>query len=475
MKLNSYIIPFLFFLLNVLLRWLGIEINSLAGDEPFSVYYAQMDIPEIIRHLKSGNNPPLYEIFLHYWISWFGIGETAVRIPSLIFTALTASYIFKLGNDFFSKLAGITSALAYTLSNYATIFSHEARVYALFGLLTVASFYYFLRWLNHQSSSYDLAKLSIIYALLLYSHFFGIMVMGLQVVLGIAMKAKQLKHLKRYALVILAGILLFSPYLYVFFQRMFVSLNQGTWLNPPNGWASISYILTLFLNSYGLVLGFITLTSLVFIRWAIVDRSVSKNTMVILYWFLIPFLGMFFISYSFPMFHDRYLMHAFVGSTLFVGIIATSLFRNNWLNSLFAFIFLGILWLNSYRNIDNGRHTKAAIEYVQSQRDNNTRIVIYPKFKILGYSYYFNQDRFKNFDQEYGFYEVVEGFKDENFYAINQYSEARIDTSCCQKLIFMMTDAGPKDKLLEDFSQKFELKKTVHFPAIIDVYSYSKK
>ena len=121
MKLISYIIPFLFFLLNVILRWLGIEINSLAGDEPFSVYYAQMDIPDIIRHLKSGNNPPLYEIFLHYWISWFGIGETAVRIPSLIFTALTASYIFKLGNDFFSKLAGITSALAYTLSNYATI------------------------------------------------------------------------------------------------------------------------------------------------------------------------------------------------------------------------------------------------------------------------------------------------------------------------------------------------------------------
>jgi hypothetical protein len=101
--------------------------------------------------------------------------------------------------------------------------------------------------------------------------------MGLQVVLGIVMKAKQLKHLKRYVLVILAGILLFSPYLYVFFQRMFASLNQGTWLNPPNGWASISYILTLFLNSYGLVLGFITLTSLAFIRWAIVDRSVSKK------------------------------------------------------------------------------------------------------------------------------------------------------------------------------------------------------
>ena len=143
MKLNTYIIPFLFFFLNIFLRWVGIEINSLAGDEPFSVYYAQMDIADIIRHLKSGNNPPLYELILHYWIQWFGIDEVAVRIPSLIFTALTASFIYKIGNDFFSRSLGVTSALIFTLSNYATLFSHEARVYALFGLLTVLSFYYF--------------------------------------------------------------------------------------------------------------------------------------------------------------------------------------------------------------------------------------------------------------------------------------------------------------------------------------------
>lgn len=43
-----------------------------------------------------------------------------------------------------------------------------------------------------------------------------------------------------------------------------------------------------------------------------------------------------------------------------------------------------MIWLKSHRNIDNRGHTKAAIEYIQSQRDSNTRIVIYPKFKILG-------------------------------------------------------------------------------------------
>ena len=474
MKLNSYIIPFFFFILNILFRWVAIEFNSLAGDEPFSVYYAQMDITDIIRHLKSGNNPPLYEIFLHYWIHWFGIGEVVVRIPSLIFTALTASYIYKLGNEFFSKSVGITSAFIFTLSNYATLFSHEARVYALFGLLTVLSFYYFLRWLNNQSSKRDWVTLSLIYALLMYSHYFGIMVVGLQLGLGIIIKINDLKSLKNYGLIVLGSVALFSPYLYIVFVRMFDSLESGTWLTPPDGWASMSYILNLFLNSQNLVKCFITLMILSLLLWGFRNRVISKNTVVVLCWFFVPFFGMFFISYSFPMFHDRYLMHAFVGFVLFVGIVTTSIFKNDWLNGIVGLIFLGFLFVGVTRNIDNGRHTKSAVDYVQSERDSDTRIILYPKFKILGYAYYFNRNRFKNYDHEYGFYKVVEGFKEENFYVINQYSEARIDSSC-QKLIFMMTDAGPKDQLLADFSQEFELEKTEHFPAIIDVYSFKRK
>lgn len=474
MKLKLYIIPFFFFLLNILFRWVAIESNSLAGDEPFSVYYAQMDITDIIRHLKSGNNPPLYEIFLHYWIHWFGIGEVVVRIPSLIFTALTASYIYQLGNEFFSKAVGITSAFIFTLSNYATLFSHEARVYALFGLLTVLSFYYFLRWLNNQSSKRDWVTLSLIYALLMYSHYFGIMVVGLQLGLGIILKINDLKSLKNYGLIVLGSVALFSPYLYIVFVRMFDSLESGTWLTPPDGWASMSYILNLFLNSQNLVKCFITLMILSLLLWGFRNRVISKNIIVVLCWFFVPFFGMFFISYSFPMFHDRYLMHAFVGFVLFVGIVTTSIFKSDWLNGIIALIFLGFLFIGVARNIDNGRHTKSAVDYVQSERDSDTRIILYPKFKILGYAYYFNRNRFKNFDQEFGFYKVVEGFKEENFYAINQYSEARIDSSC-QKLIFMMTDAGPKDQLLADFSQEFELEKTEHFPAIIDVYSFKRK
>ena len=147
----GWVIPILFFLFNVVLRAFGIEINSLAGDEPFSVYFAQMDLPDILRHLRPGNNPPLYELFLHYWIKTFGISEVAVRIPSLIFVSVTAAFLYKIGDEFFTTQAGIVAGVLFSFSNYATYFAHEARVYALFGMLTCISFYYFLRWVNNRS------------------------------------------------------------------------------------------------------------------------------------------------------------------------------------------------------------------------------------------------------------------------------------------------------------------------------------
>ena len=127
----------------------------------------------------------------------------------------------------------------------------------------------------------------------------------------------------------------------------------------------------------------------------------------------------------------------------------------------------------SDRNIDNGRHTKEAVEKVQELRDTATRVVLYPKYRIFGYAYYFDRDRFTDYDAEYGYYNVLEGFKEENFYGINQYSEARIDTTV-HKVIFMMTDGGPKKQLVSDFQADFVLKNKYLFPEIVEVFEFER-
>ena len=473
MKSQSLIIPGIFFTVNVLLRWIGIEINSLAGDEPFSVYFAQMDISDIIRHLKSGNNPPLYEILLHYWIRIWGIEEVVVRIPSLIFTALTASYMYSIGHRFFNQQVGVVSATVFTFSNYATLFAHEARVYALFGLLTTMSFYYFLKWLNGMDKRWDFFFMVIIYGVLLYAHYFGLMVAGIHVLLALALN-KGKSSLKKYGLVLAMSLLLFAPYLLIVIRRAIDTYDVGTWLTPPNGWLSMSYVLTLFFNSYQLVIILILVGLFVGIVSIRRLHRVHQNSIVIIAWFLIPLLGMFGISYYFPMFHDRYLMHSFVGGCLFVGVLFDTLPVRKLMSGALAGIFLSVFIFYSIRNIDNGRHTAQAIEKVQSLKDESTRVILYPKYNMIGYAYYFNRNRFRKFDDDYGYYKLVEGFKDENIYGINQYSEARIDSTCCQKLLFMMTDAGPKEELLAAFGTHYQLKDSFHYPAIIDVYAFER-
>ena len=270
-----------------------------------------------------------------------------------------------------------------------------------------------------------------------------------------------------------ASFVLFGPYIPVVLEQFSVTKEKGTWLLPPDGWPTIEYMLMQFANSKKVVTVLLCIVGLAVVFNLRRFRSMDKNLLVILAWFVVPFFGMYFISFEMPMFHNRYLMHAFIGFILVISVASLSIIKLPIVQWIIPGILLVCFVVKSERSIDNGRHSREAVSKMQELRDENTRVVMYPKYRILGYSYYFNRERFKKYDAEYGFYNVLEGFKEENFYGINQYSEARID-STVNKVIFMMTDGGPKEQLVSEFQEDFKLKKEYFFPEIIEVFEFER-
>jgi mannosyltransferase len=181
-RLEIFLFPLFLFVLNVIVKFCFLTSRDIALDEPFSIYYAQTDIPSIIQMLYSENNPPFHFFFLHYWVKLFGIGSFSVRLPSLIFSAFTAIVIYKIGKKFFNVVSGFAAALLFTFSTMHIFFSHEARVYPLFVMLTALSLYYYLSIIKTPENKTFYYLLFICNLLLIYSHYFGFFVLFVEVI-----------------------------------------------------------------------------------------------------------------------------------------------------------------------------------------------------------------------------------------------------------------------------------------------------
>jgi len=290
------ILLFSLIVFNFIFKGYYISYTSIAGDEPFSIFYAKLDLQTIINDLSSGNNPPLYEVLLHFWIKVFGTSSAAVRLLSLIFSSITVFYIYKLGKSFFNIRVAVYTALLFIFSNYQIYFAHEARVYALVGLLSVMSMYYYLKIIIHGDlQRLTIIKLILINVVLIYSHYFGFFVLLIQFIFLIANKELRTRYWKTVLLVTGAIFILYIPNSIVFINRFLDSSTNGTWLEPVVDLGNLHDIIHLFSNNSSLVYLLI-----LFVIWFAAGTYVFKSGLnKILKYLIILFLfPLFFLTGS---------------------------------------------------------------------------------------------------------------------------------------------------------------------------------
>jgi uncharacterized membrane protein len=222
-------------LFGLFVRLYGLSAESLWFDEAFTIKFARLDLFEIFSRCE--NNPPLYNMIMHGWIHFFGVSEFSIRLPSVVFGVLALFVMYKTGCRLFNKNVGLLSSLLLGISVFHIWYSQEARNYSLAVLATLLSMYYFLKLLK---SGHPKTLLGYIFFsfLLMYSHIYGLFIIFSQnMYLGciFLFSGQTIRiSLKKWVLSQLGLLILFSPWVAIFINRLLFVQTGDWWLTEPN-------------------------------------------------------------------------------------------------------------------------------------------------------------------------------------------------------------------------------------------------
>jgi mannosyltransferase len=364
-------------------RWYQIGAQSLWTDELFSASYAKMNLSNLILVLKSDLNPPFYFLLLHYWVKLFGYSESALRAMSFIFGIFSIPMIYIVAKELFAPMTGLLSALILSLSTFHIYFSQEARSYSLMGLLTLVSFYFFLKLIKKEPTKLDLIGFILINSILLYTHSACVFIIIAQNAIWLVLKffKRISQSYFRWFLYQFLSLLFFSPWLVIelhqfqFLQKMNVYGIPTLYglANTFYQYAGSFFLLFLFFLIFSLGLYSRSRRNnpneLLPIRWAPVFLSMWVGLPI-----LVPFILSQFIS---PVFTSRNTLGAAFG---FYILIAKSLAAIKYIMIavvLFCVILLASAQnLLSYYTVPNKEQWREAVNYVEGVAHSGDMISI---------------------------------------------------------------------------------------------------
>jgi mannosyltransferase len=138
-----YLVPVAVAAALVLVHW---------SDEPFwrdevaTVSVAGRPLTETVRVLVNGEfNGSLYYLLINPWISLFGDGESAVRLPSLLFTLAGIAAAVHLSRTLWGLTAAAVTGAILASSQFLLSYAGEARTYALATALAPVATMLFVR------------------------------------------------------------------------------------------------------------------------------------------------------------------------------------------------------------------------------------------------------------------------------------------------------------------------------------------
>lgn len=412
---NKFLLFFLIFVLQFVFNSYKLGDNSLWYDETFSLNLANGSLIDLIEVSKiTDPNPPLYPIFLHFWIKLFGISEFAVRSLSVLAGSLACSFLFLLALRFLNWQAAVFSVLMYFSSNVIFYYSQEARTYSFVLLFVVLSNYCYLRLtqeINFKRGLLFSFLLGLFNIGLFYLHMLSCFNIIAQVIafpfffvsIRLFKKdyAERIKFnftfFKFYFLSGLVSILLFLPW-YERFLYLVTEGGQTWWLKKPVIEDLKNSVYEFFTTQLIYQIYAYSLMAVIFLVLFKKLRN-SGFRLNLLLFFLITgplalFLNYLVASYS-PIFLTRYVLFTYLGFILVYSYVISFL----KIKFEIKFLLLFTLICYSFSKMEIPRKVKqdykGAVSYLKSVSDKNTLISTdLPDV----YAYYYDKNIFNEKD-----------------------------------------------------------------------------
>ena len=343
--------------------------------------------------VKPDGHPAGVQVFLYYWISFFGDREWVVKLPFAIMGISSVYVFYEISKIWWNKSAGLINAAFMASLQFFVLYSTIARPYISGLFLSLMAVYFWSLYMFENHRRRHLFGFIIFAALSAYNHHFSLLFVAIVGLSGIFIIPKH--KFKEY---IIAGILIFilyTPHLPIFIHQLGVGGigGEGNWLSKPEPDFIYTFLYWCFHFSPLVIAIIVLITAFSFIAKNTDSTKQWQKRILLLNWFFLPIIIGYYYSVKInPVIQYSMLIFSF---PYFLLLISSNI---KSIKPLFITpIIIVILLINSYTLIYDRHHFEiiekqpfnTSAECLTSQKDINSNDIFLIYNTIDSYQEYY--------------------------------------------------------------------------------------
>ena len=169
--------------------------------------------------------PPLYFLLIRIWVFLAGSSPAALRSFSALWGIAAIPVAYLLAREMFGRKAAVAGSILIIFSSFLIYYSQEAKMYAMWWTLILASNLFFVRAVKQGARWPDLSLYVAVTAAALWTHNFTLLIILSQAIYVVSVLRPR-ERVRRWLLAFLCVALLYSPWVVIFLVKN-LAVSQG--------------------------------------------------------------------------------------------------------------------------------------------------------------------------------------------------------------------------------------------------------